>query len=183
VYNLDEQLNKHLLKILVNFFLLLGFAAFLSICVALIGLLYLSGTNNFLEYKSKYSDTVALPSIAMSSNANTFEFAGYSTWDEFASNCCCLGTSNGSGDNATMVETWKCIPKEGTTKNNRFMYKQRLRVDPKLGNGLQLREYCSPIFNPLVVCKQPYFDDAKNMYVVGACDGSSQSSDALSYLW
>lgn len=146
MHNLDEQLNKHLLKIIVNFFLILGFAAFLSMCVAFIGILYLSNVNNFIGITQRTSIN----------SVDVFEFAGYNSWGTFTDNCCCMVNSASLSNQTSLglVENWKCF---SPTSQSKFVYKQRLRVNANGKSGLRLRPYCSKTFTT-DVCRQPYLN-------------------------
>lgn len=78
----------------------------------------------------------------------TFEFAGYSSWKEFTTHCCCTKQRDVDiRDPEMLVEMWRC---------NNGLRKQRYRVlnmtvirgTAVQANGLDIREFCSSDFAP-----------------------------------
>lgn len=153
VKRLDAQLNSHLLKVLVNFFLFMGVTAFLSLCAVSIGVIRtLTASNNLSISTPKRFDTTE--------EIVAFEFAGAKSWTEFTQRCCCQHRYDSQAANITgsgldmLVETWKCLPSDG---NLEFVYKQRLRWRKDVGNGLRIRDYCSTSFK--TGCSEPFWDE------------------------
>ena len=123
----------------------MGVTAFLAICVSSIGVMQSSSAATVLGYKGAPRRLTTAESIIQ------FEFGGYKSWNEFTSNCCCEAHHSLVDSNSTsrIIEMWKCLPREDTTGlkiTKSFIYKQKLRSDPILGGGFDIRGYCSNTF-------------------------------------
>ncbi|RKP16159.1 hypothetical protein ROZALSC1DRAFT_25602, partial [Rozella allomycis CSF55] len=163
---LDTQLDKQLLRLIVNFFLFLGLTAFLSLCIIALGYIIQWQTSSVIA--TKYASS----SSAVQSSVQRFEFAGYSTWTEFTSNCCCEPNPSD-----TQNERWKCINPKGASSG--FIYKLRQRVQDGL-DGYSVRGLCSKTFES-TVCTLPYYVDGNTFYRIGMCSDPIESIER--YLW
>ncbi len=154
IKNLDQQLNTELLKTIVNFFLVLGVAAFLSICCVLIGMVYMTSSTRILRATPPPNSPISL---------QAYEFAGFNDWNEFTSKCCCENHDPTPDANGQVVELWKCLLER--TERTEFIYKRRLRADQEV-SGLSLRPYCGVRFNPAAVCGLPALNPDTGLYQV-----------------
>jgi hypothetical protein len=170
IRNLDFALNKRLLRLLVNFFLMTGLCAIISLCVSLCGLVRATLDSNVIQPTRAEIDT-------NERRMRHLEFTSYfDSWEVFTNNCCCMSR------NDTAMEVWKCYA------NGQYVFKKRLRVDPVYGNGFSIRGYCSTSFTSSI-CQGPTFKLGSNStsygrYTVTPCKNSTFiSSGPLRYLW
>ncbi|KAJ1515449.1 hypothetical protein HMI54_001360 [Coelomomyces lativittatus] len=162
--SMDQELDQRLLNVLVNFFLFLGLVSFLSLAISILGVLLASNSRSFLY--PRYFSTSDAPISTLS-----MEFAGYASWNEFITNCCCqyslpvdnLGIVINSTKINSITEVWKCvIPKDVSNSTGNFLYKLRLR---KYGNfdGTIVRAYCSTRFNSNLVYGNPTLNTSTDL--------------------
>lgn len=181
---MDQELDTRLLRILVNSFLVLGFGAFVGAAVAIIGLLYSAASNSSVP--SSYSYYQSSSAAGTSLSILDLEFAGYESWTQFTTNCCCQSrlaiNPNGSLVNNTITsvtEEWKCKAKTGTKK---YVYKLRTRRTNG-EDGLGMRPYCSTQFNSAVVVGAPALNTATGKIEVQAATGVTLTKNQFTYLW
>ena len=154
------ELNLFTLKILVNYFLILGVSGFVSSSLALFGVISGASEPSTLYLPYAYGDTVE--------QKLKREFAGYLSWDAFAANCCCIEapaeykswvtkTIGNDPMNATM-ELWTCVHPNDASKRT---YKLRQRTGTMNINrnrvdvdGTFIRPLCSKSFSE-EVCRVP----------------------------
>ncbi|TPX37145.1 hypothetical protein SmJEL517_g01034 [Synchytrium microbalum] len=173
VKRLDGQLNVFLLRVLVQFFLVMGLAVFLGLCMTGIGIIRIASD----------SDVVGATSYAELSNtsATNFEFAGYASWSDFTSNCCCSTTTSSYTNTSTsLYEMWKCLP--NSYSGSSLFYKKRKRSDTFVGSGIVLRDYCSTTFNPAVVCGGPTLN-VNGSVAVTLCSGVTLAAGQTALYW
>lgn len=157
--SVDKNLNSQLVKYLISFFLVVGVASFLSACLKFFGYLELSSSTNV--YGASNPIFVVSPS-----DLTNFEFAGYSNWATFTSNCCCQNMTAliFDDDNSATYEQWKCL--SGS-------YKIRKRSSAT-ATGLNIRPFCSNSFNS-IVCGLPSYNDTLNTVVPTLCPGTTSN--------
>nr|KAJ3418988.1 hypothetical protein HK105_007555 [Polyrhizophydium stewartii] len=100
ISQIDEQMNAYTVKQLVRFFMAVGFAAFLSLSVTVVGFV------RSLTSSNVFSSTVPSPA-GSAADAALYEFAGYSSWSEFTQNCCCEIKTTSPASQAALNEVWK----------------------------------------------------------------------------
>ncbi len=165
---LDKTLDNKLLKILVNFFLVVGITTFIGLCLALFDVSYNVNKDNALIDVPGQQRTI-----------NTHPFGPYDSWSEFTDNCCCLPSRGINGTNFR-TEMWKC--KKSLFSETEHSFKAFVReLDNR--NGYTIREYCSSTFLNSV-CEPPKL---KNGIVFpGLCSnatGSISFDNILKELW
>lgn len=150
----DIIINEFTLKTMSNFFIVVGVLAFISLAVAIVGILN-SNSNLY----------VVAPVLGEAGDAEA-QFAGYTSWAEFTQNCCC------SQSESTSIETWKCL--------NGY-YKERIRETTGRNkmSGLSMRSFCNVTFEN-IVCSIP--STSTNFKAV-LCEGNSMEDYVISYLW
>jgi len=121
----DYVINDFTLTTMSNYFILVGILAFMALAAATVGILF-SNTNSAV--------------VTNHGNMQAYEFAGYSSWSDFTSHCCCIQQPNSD----ETQETWKCVNGD---------FKLRTRIDAA-ADGREVRKYCSPLFNANV-CEVP----------------------------
>lgn len=116
------------LKLIVNFFLVLGLAAFLSLCCASVGFLVVNSNPFILLSKPPIQ-------VTGKTDVTRYQFAGYSSWSQFTQNCCCQQPFGGTTNSTSLAssEVWKCLPSGGGIDNPNnlnapFVYKVPLRT-------------------------------------------------------
>ena len=101
---IDDELNSYAVHRIVEYFLMLGLACFLSMCITTVGVIR-STTNSGIISSS-------IPTLVSASGETAildYEFAGYNNWNNFTSNCCCQYEdpfTNGTLK-PQVVEIWK----------------------------------------------------------------------------
>jgi hypothetical protein len=182
---IDSELNSYSVRKIVEYFLVLGLACFLSIAITTVGIIRSTTNSNIL------SNSIPVLTAEQGIDAIAkYEFAGYANWTDFTSNCCCEYKNiytNGTL-NSDVVEIWKCLPNDFSADfggPSTQLYKRKRRVS-SAGNGLLLRDYCSPTFNTLAgqTCGVPYYNSTFGRYTVNDCSPSrNMTSDILKDLW
>lgn len=109
--SIDRAVDAKTTKTISNFAFLLGFVSFLALFGAIIGIIHATAT-------TKTSDPVLGNAFGLDDKEVMLarEFVGYSDWNEFSQNCCCLNGSSSVTSSHLSVERWKC--KNGYTKVN-----------------------------------------------------------------
>ncbi|TPX43658.1 hypothetical protein SeLEV6574_g04923 [Synchytrium endobioticum] len=177
VKRLDAQLNVFLLRVLVQYFLVMGIAVFVAMCITGIGIIRLATDTTVVDSSSSYTNAAAL----------AFELGGYATWSAFSSRCCCSpapSTSRYANSSAALYEMWKCLPNAdgAADAGNQLFYKMRKRYDAAIGSGLVLREYCATTFDTSVVCAEPALNSS-GLVSVTLCPGVTLTSPQTADLW
>jgi predicted permease len=155
---IDRKINARVIVVLSNFFMFIGFILFIALVFCVLSLLF--------QTNPDVIPPRPLRDIQSCDFSRRFNFAGYASWQEFTSNCCC--TEAPSYDSYQSVEVWHC-------RNGR--YKERVRAETGRGNGFALRGMCSPFFASGVGAPRC----VKNAFQVTA--GSAASAYALQNLW
>lgn len=139
--NVNYILTKRNLNIVVNFFILTGFISILSLFFCMISVI----RHEFISdgFPSLQRSNAFTSSIKCSDRA-TLQFAGYSSWEEFTSSCCCSKSSfyksSIYSNKFVNVEFWHCLNGER---------KERIReerVFDELLNGYSFRGFCEKNF-------------------------------------
>ncbi|EGF77419.1 hypothetical protein BATDEDRAFT_91788 [Batrachochytrium dendrobatidis JAM81] len=163
IKEIDIQMNAYTIKTLVRFFMTVGTVAFLSLALTCIGFV-----RSIVE-SNTYSSSV--PTAATSNSSAMYEFAGYSSWNEFTNKCCCEYQTASPQTQTNLNEIWKCLPNK--ISNGQFLYKVRKRSGLGSENGLAIRPYCSSTFNSSAVCGQPSYNSTFHRYTVPICASST----------
>lgn len=129
--HIDYEINAMVRRILFLLFVILGVVACLSLTLALCGMLH--------SYDSSFIDGVRFDSYS-----KDYQLAGYESWSDFTSHCCCVASANMTADYpyyALDVENWICD--NGITK-------ERVRRDLYTGSevsGYMVRSLCGMTFS------------------------------------
>ncbi|OAJ37883.1 hypothetical protein BDEG_21855 [Batrachochytrium dendrobatidis JEL423] len=99
IKEIDIQMNAYTIKTLVRFFMTVGTVAFLSLALTCIGFV-----RSIVE-SNTYSSSV--PTAATSNSSAMYEFAGYSSWNEFTNKCCCEYQTASPQTQTNLNEIWK----------------------------------------------------------------------------
>jgi hypothetical protein len=137
--DVDDALTRKSLSKVVNFFMILGVVAFIGLACSIIGLLY-------GELNPPYIPGHVNVGFSSCRAASKFEFAKYTSWEEFTKNCCCQVATHYEDsvyiNRYLKVELWSCLNGE---------VKERIReenLDGTIYSGLKIRGMCSRTFNP-----------------------------------
>jgi hypothetical protein len=106
--------------------------------------------------------------------SKTIMLAGYDTWDDFTSHCCCIPQST-PNDDYSLAERWIC-------GNGKTLERGRVRLDG--ASGLPIRDFCATSFNDFCEVQE----DPDSKIVELKCPAASNalqstSADTQKFLW
>ena len=165
---LDTTLDKKLLKVLVNFFLLVGITTFIGLCLAIFDVTYNVNSNNFI------SDIPGMPRTI-----DTLPFGPYKSWTDFTDNCCCWPNRGVNGTNY-VSEVWKCKASQYSATESSF--KSFIREYDGL-DGYAIRGYCDVNFSSIVCIVPELIDNVVYPVLCDNATGTATTSDILQQLW
>ena len=126
IKTMDAILNRKLLNIALNYFVILGIISSISGSIGLLGIV---SQDSALKVRS---DTrIQGPDIVQS------EFGSFYSWKEFTDNCCCMLNLS---DQINGIENWKC------NNNLEFQFKTLIRAGTDV-NGYDVRPFCGRVYN------------------------------------
>ncbi|CAM37304.2 hypothetical protein LBRM_10_1030 [Leishmania braziliensis MHOM/BR/75/M2904] len=155
---IDYEINEAVRRVLSFLFMVLGVVATIALVLALCGMLHTL-------------DWAFINGVQRSNGALRYELAGYSSWDNFTHNCCCMAATDAAARYpyyALDVENWVCA--NGITKER----VRRDGYDDLITDGYAVRALCGMEFknNCMVVVDQ-------GVATLKGCDAAVVSEKAM----